>query len=678
MSKTNKKLYLSFFDFLKIDENTKKVTLEINDTLILNIDQYLYFLQSIFETIMNNFIIKNKPISVTLGGKYIRDYTFAEIYILIIFLRTNIEFDIPVTEQDLVTNPNMTSNDVHTVIEILLQRHKKYFDKHQMDKEKLADIATEIIESLTKLSITYSWIAPTSISLYDIIQFAKRDHEFNQLINMKLSDDMNIKEIERMIPNLERKLIDSIIKDKKNCLYQYVATGTVKNSQLRQMFTAVGPRMDIDKTVLPYPIKGNFLNGLQDVVESYLEAVVARNALIDKDKHIKDAGYESRKIDLNNLDTFIDPNIIDCKTKYYLEYQVENEQDLKMLRYKYQILDNGTLREIDINNKKLIGKTIKIRSHSVCALPKGVCRTCYGSNSDMLLGARIGGFPSVCIQNRMSNLTISSKHYLDTNAATVDSKTISRFFKISQDKCYLKTDREYAKVKLVIDKLFYENIMENINNSEEEDDYDMTPLENAYIEESELNKKTGEIEIQKYFFDDLKNVFLYLSSEILDENKAIKSTPTSETVEIHLGKIKLTTPIMDIRMISEGIVYQVGRFIDIIDSKMTETYNDPSLFLKDITDILKDVKIVSSIQYIETLMYNSIKDASDVSRRPNFRKPDAQIRFMSIKESIMVKDVYTSLSFEKYNNQLKNMNFFNRNIDSGAFQSFFKTTKKFM
>ena len=44
----------------------------------------------------------------------------------------------------------------------------------------------------------------------------------------------------------------------------------------------------------------------------------------------------------------------------------------------------------------------------------------------------------------------------------------------------------------------------------------------------------------------------------------------------------------------------------------------------------------------------------------------------------MHKDVYTSLSFEKYNNQLKKIGFYNRNLEAGAFQSFFRTTKKFM
>lgn len=675
------KSYLSFFDFLEIEKNGK-VVLEVSKLNTLDSEKYNYFLKSIFETILNDFVIKNKKILLLLNKKPLREYTIAEIYVLLIFLKTNIIFNINITEEDLVTVPHMTSKDVHATIEIILQRHKKYFKKHHINIEKLADIAADIIEDLSKLSITYSWVAPSSISLYDIIQFAKRDHMFNKLINMKLNDSMSIKEIERMSPLLENELKNTILKDKKSCLYQYIKTGTVKLGQVRQMFTPVGTRMDVDKTVLPYPIKGNFLNGLQDVVEAYAEAVVARNALIDKDKHIKDAGYESRKLDLNNIDTFVHPEIVDCHTKHYLTYTIESENDLKMLKYKYQILDNGTLKEIDINNKKLIGKTIKMRSHACCALkePQYVCQTCYGANSDMLLNHRVGGFPSTCLQNIMSNLTISSKHYQDTNAAIVDSKTINKFFNLSQDKCYLKTELDYSRTKLVIEKLFYENMLENINNSEEDDDYDMSPLDKdkVYIEETTIDKRSGEVHTNRYYFDNLDNVFLYLSNEIFEEKGAIKFTPTSDVVEIHFGKIELSTPLIDIRMVSEGIVYQVRRFIEIIDSKLTQTYIDPSLFLKDVVSILKDVKIYALIQHVETLMYNSIKDASNFSLRPNFLNNEVDIRMLSIKDSIMYKDVYTSLSFEKYNNQLKKVDFFNRNLKAGAFLPFFRTNKKFM
>lgn len=679
------KQHISFFDLLEIDQEKGKVTLEISKLNNIGLDRYQYLIENLFEIILNNFIIKNKPILLFLNQKFVREYTIAEIYILFLFLKNNVEFNIPININDLITHPNMTSKDVHKVIEILLQRHKAYFVKHNIDLEKLADIASDIVESITKLSIIYSWLSPTSISLYDLIQFAKRNPYFNKLINMKLNDSMSIKEIEDTIPLLEQELLNCIKNDKKNCLYQYVSTGSVKIGQLRQMLTPVGPRMDIDKTILPYPIKGNFLNGLEDVVEAYSEAVVARSALIDKDKHIRDAGYESRKLDLNNINTFIHPTIKDCGTKHYLDYFVETESHLKMIRYKYQVLKDGSLKEIDINNKKLIGEHIKLRSHAFCALtdhPGYVCQTCYGSNSNSLFGTRVGAFPSVCIQNPGSNLTISSKHHQETNAAVIKSKTIEKFFNLSQDKCYLKTEIDYSKIKLVIDKLFYENMMENINNSDEDDEYDLLPINQSrcYIEETVHNKNTGELDTNQYYFDDLDNIFLYLSSEILEEKGAIKVTPTSETVEIYFGKIDLSIPIIDIRIISEGIVYQVKRLINIIDSQLTdELYAlDPNRFVKDICDIMKELEIPILSQYVETMLYNQIKSDTNLSIRPDFRQDEVSFRILSIKNSIMHKDVYTSLSFEKYNNQLKKIGFYNRNLEAGAFQPFFKTTKKFM
>lgn len=672
------KIHYSIMDLLSLDpKNEYKTMIELNVLDTFNQNQYEYFVDSIWETILNDFRIKNKPVIVYLNGRIVRIFTIAEIYILSVLLKPNIVYKKPIEIEDICTTPNLTSNQLHDLIEQILQRFKIFFDDKKIDYEELANIAADIVEKMTKLSILYSWLAPTSFSLYDIIQFAKRNHTFNQLINMRVSDDMSVKEIEDLIPVVEKQLIDVILQDKKNCLYQYVVTDTVSHSQFRQMFTFVGPRIDVDKIILPYPIKGNFLNGLQDIVEEYAEAVVARNALIDKDKHIKTAGYESRKIDLNCLDTMIDSKVKDCKTKHYLTIFVETEADLKRLKFKYQIMPDGKLREINPDkDKHLIGTSINIRSHVVCALKnKKVCQTCFGSNAPILKGIRIGAFPSTQIQNVMSNKTISSKHYLDTNSAVANSKTLNRFFQISRDRLFLKTDMDYSRVKLVIDKLYYENLLENINNSDEED-YDATPLENIYIEESIIDKKTGEIVSTKHYFDDLVNIYLYLSNEILDEKGAIKNTPTSETVEIHFNKIDLITPIIDLRMRSEDIVYQVGRFIDLIDSKYTSTYTDPNLFMKDLLEIMREVKISTHIQHLETLMYNSIKDANDLSHRPDFSKKDINVQFLSVKESIMLKDVYTSISFEKYNNQLKNINFFKRGSETGVFHSFFRTTKK--
>lgn len=656
-----------------LEKKNDKLYLDVNILNGFSINEFEYFTDDIFETILSDIKFKNKLFDVYIGDKFIKDFTFAEFYLQCIFWKANIVFKIPITEIDFRIVPNMVSDDIHNVIEDLLKHFKVHFNKNKIDLENLSDIASWIIEKIMKFSNIFSWISPDSISIYDIIQFAKRNSTFRKLINTRIDENMNIKDVEHLLDKYGAELVQVIKEDKKNCLYQYVATGTVNKAQLRQMFVVVGYRMDIDKVILPYPIKGNFLNGLQDVVEQYAEAVTARNALIDKEKYVSDSGYEARKIDLNNFDTDIDHSVEDCGTKHYLTVKVDSEYELDMLDNKYQILDDGSLYAIDSKRDlHLIGKEIKIRSHIFCALPKNVCRTCYGANSDIMKGTRIGGFPSLKVQNKISNKTISSKHYLETNAASITSKALLRFFEIESETCYLKTDLDYSRIKLVVDKLYFENLMEQIRSSDSDDEFDMIALEGAYIVESTFDKTTNDYVDTIYSLDDLQNMSLYLTSEIFEEKACIKTNPSSEVVEILLGKLDVDVPILEISIISEGITFYLNKFVRTIDSKEINNYSHPNELMKEIIFILKEIKLSSKIQHLETLIYNLIKDGEDLSRRPDFKKKNVNIAFLPVKNAIMYKDPYTSLSFERYQNQLKYVSFFKRK-GTGAFDTFFRT-----
>ena len=100
--------------------------------------------------------------------------------------------------------------------------------------------------------------------------------------------------------------------------------------------------------------------------------------------------------------------------------------------------------------------------------------------------------------------------------------------------------------------------------------------------------------------------------------------------------------------------------------------------IKEFIKIIKEVKISTSIVYLETIMFNIIKDANNLNLRPDFTKSKVDFKFLPIKKAIMLKDVYTSFSFERYNNQLKNMSFFERGDMGSTFMPFFKTNRKLM
>lgn len=665
-----------FVSLVKYFDN--KLTLDVSSFNKFTHREYEYFLEDIWDTILNDYTIKNKRVDLFLGKKYIKTSTIAELYMQLIYWEANIKYKIPIHEIDFRITPNMITGNLHEAIEHLLSRFKTEFEKKRVDYDELASIAKNIIQRIMHFSITFSWISPDSISLYDIIQFSKRNYKFNQLIHTKLDEDMNVKEIEKRLKRLEKELIECVIDDKQNCLYPYVYTGTVNRAQLRQMFTAVGTRASIDKTVLPIPITGNFLNGLKTPAEFYAEALTARSALIDKDTFVADSGYEARKIDLNSINTTIDFDVNDCKTKHFLVLHVKDNFILNLFDKKYQILDDGSLRAIDSKNDKyLIGQTIKIRSHVYCALQNNVCKTCYGSNADIMKGTRIGCFPSIKVSSPFTNRVISSKHFTVTNSASIDNEGIRKFFTIEQNSCNLKTDIDYSNVKLTIDKLYFENLLENSNNSDSEEEYDVVPLENAILIESVLNRKTDEIVKNEYNLTDVKGMYLFLHSDLLEEKKAFRFEPNTDYVSISLDKIDISTPVFNIIVLSEGTMYYLNEFIKTIDQKCVEDICDPNEVMNKILDIFSAIDFKCKIQHVETLVSNLIKDKYDWTRRPDFRKNNVEIQILPVKKAIFYKDLYTALLFEDYLDQFKSLSFF-KHTKPGIFDSFFRTNKKFV
>lgn len=669
---------MSFLSLLEIDKDYKS-RLEINKIKKMSIEEFDVLKSDIYEIILDDYRIKNKIIHLYLNNEYVTDYTFAEFYIQMIFWRSYIYYKMAIKRDDFNVTPNMTISNIHNNIEVILKKFQQFFHAKNINQEELAKIATDIIEQINKFTIIFSWISPDTISLYDIIQFSKRNHKFHELINLTLDENMNIKDIEILLSNLEKQLIETIREDGKSGLYQYIQTGSVNKSQLRQMFTSVGTRMDIDKTVVPYPIRKSFLIGLQNAGEEYAEALTARNALIDKDKYVGDSGYEARKIDLNSIELTIDHDVEDCGTKHFLTLTIQDQQDLNRLNNKFLVDQSGKIiKAIDsVKDTNLIGKTIRIRSHIYCALNRRVCKTCYGANAEIMKGTRIGVFPSTKIQNPVSNKTISSKHYLETNSAHITSEGIIKFFEIESNTCYLKTEMDYSRIKIVIDSLYFETLLEQSQMADNPDDFDIIALENAYIVEQILDKKTGKFIDKQYPLDGLQNLYVFLSNELLEEKGAIKTSLTSDTVEIHLGKVDTFIPILNLNVVSEGVTYYLNKFVKTIDSNAIMAYQSPDEVVHEILNILNHLKMNCMIQHVETLMYNLVKDKHDYSKRPNFLHEKVQIQMLPVKTSIINKDAYTALSFERYENQLRNPLFFRRN-SSGAFDVFFRTTKKFI
>jgi len=206
-------------------------------------------------------------------------------------------------------------------------------------------------------------------------------------------DDMNgspmaISEAERVA--------EEVLKD-RDCLIGNPVRAMINSkpgslAQIKQCLIARGPVTDLDSRYFPEAIPSSFLSGMNSILESMQESRTTTKASAFKEKPIEDAEYFNRRLQLlaaviegveyicqHTADTGINLLPGDCGTPHTLKWTVHPD-DLKAIQGKYYYDEQGQLAVIRLNDRHLIGRTIRMRAVSMCLheKPQSVCAVCYG------------------------------------------------------------------------------------------------------------------------------------------------------------------------------------------------------------------------------------------------------------------------------------------------------------
>lgn len=79
----------------------------------------------------------------------------------------------------------------------------------------------------------------------------------------------------------------------------------------------------------------------------------------------------------------------DCKSKKYLEINVNKDLASKLIRRYYLDPDTKKLKLVE-NEKNILDKKIKFRSPLWCKSETGICEICYGKLAEQLQNNNIG------------------------------------------------------------------------------------------------------------------------------------------------------------------------------------------------------------------------------------------------------------------------------------------------
>ncbi|MBR1818306.1 MAG: hypothetical protein IJ772_05585 [Bacilli bacterium] len=580
-----------------------------------------------------------------------------------VYITEDFFYDLSIFDAKLLKN--ILENDVNNFIEEAQERPDGI--------NEISYFCSLMIDDFMELVSSYSAIASNTISLYEIHQLEKRSKVFASCINTQLDESKPVSEIEEQLKIGKQMVIKSILDDGKSALAMYIKARRMSEDQFAQMFYAVGPRTDVDKTILPKIMKGNFLKGYSSPSDAYIDAIAGRDAQILKHITVRDSGYLSRKINLSNLNTRINYNIQDCGTTHYLDYYVADDDFLRSIDLKYMLDDKGKLRLVHYKtDKALIGKTIKLRSHIFCACKKNeVCMTCFGGKAKRLVGTNIGGLPSIKLANPISNRLMKAKHFTTTSSMDVSNDLISKWFNVETGKMYFKNDVVNPKNKrdiyVVVPRDYVEDVIEGAADLDD-DTIDATiPLESFVVQYGPNPEDRDTIECE--------GMFLVLTDEVLEHNRSFILEYDSDEALIPVAKIADDIPIFSMIVITEAVSLYLKKIKRIIDSSYTREFTDPSKLLKNILEILLNMGISgTSVINIETLIYQLIRIPDKLYDRPDFSKEKVYFVIIPLSSSIQKSDIYTAFSFEKFKQQVTDIDTFKKS-GNGIFDPLFKVKK---
>lgn len=272
------------------------------DDIVINysIKEYNKYYNNLLNKLLKNFkstirypiykeeeLIKSpylKDAIITVNFKYNSyDMTYGNLLsLLIIFKLLNklinenqIELD---TVEDYIFEPD-NPNSFNEVLDIL------YYDL--IDIDNIKELIFDRISELSKIS---GYFVSGTVNLYDICKLRKNSKEFKDITNFKLDTTLSKAEQISSI-NKNRSKLEEILKEMDTCYRPLIKSKAgINMKQLSQIINCIGPKPDTFGNIFPDSIESNFVNGLRNRMDFFINADNARKSLITNFVNVKQSG----------------------------------------------------------------------------------------------------------------------------------------------------------------------------------------------------------------------------------------------------------------------------------------------------------------------------------------------------------------------------------------------------
>ena len=594
----------------------------------------------------------------------------------LIFWKPYCDFGKPITIDKLFDTKYISEDTIAERCDDIIAEFKEY----GITIKQMRKTIRHIIESLSSISVNFCTKIGNTINMRDIIDLANENPRFDELIHTTYDEDNMppLQEVEKDIMIRNDEAAEIIRTTPHSAINPFLcAGGNVNLGQMSQCLICIGPRSDIYGNISPVIVNTNFIRGLRNVSDYYLESFSQRKALIANRYQMCDSGYTSRQIDLATIDACL-VDVDDCGQEQTIEFYIPDDKTLKMLEYKY--IETGRNKKGEpiyhvINpktDKTLIGTTVKLRSHTICALPQGqYCKKCYGELSYVVLGFQTDLLASHSLTEPVSQTVLSTKHLNKTRTKIVQwSDDIKHFFRTESEALFIKPEFCTKEMKIGFYTEDIEEYLNMLTDGGSDDDDEEDPESGGDVMLDYVNRFVLTNGVDTHTFDNI-DTELYVNHEFLQ--KILKSNEIEEgIIYVPLYGQHEDDPIFDINIENIEISQFLKRIMALLGVKSKTTYTTISDILQKVVAAIIEINVKINFAHIESIVYNMIRNPGFIIKRPDFREKNPEYMIIPTNKSIIYsRSLTTSLSFERISQQFRDIYTYLK-TDKGVLDVFFE------
>lgn len=673
-------------------------------TYFSNKHDYELFCEAIYNYILDDYSRASENTEIITNKNKSINITLFQLLINLYLLEFNFMYKVEIDESWIWDVTTEFLNNYHKNIEKLANRIYEMIKKNKKIAAEavLSQILSNITERLERLTELLSPIATPTMDIVSFSNFCMRNRKFNELLNTTLDQTKTTKDLEIECVEKGKELKQIILEDGKSCLFPFIESDCLNQTQLTQMFVAVGPRMTTNNIVLSHVMKRSYLNGLENVGDLIAEGEIANKALIYKKRYVGDSGYMSRESNLLTQGLHIDYKTKDCGTSHYINYNVKDKKHLELIYFKNIILPNGKLHMVTSKDTDLIGTTVRMRSIVCCCHKEAgkVCMNCYGNPLEIKQKMDIGGVVAIEILNVLSNAVMAVKHHTTTNTVVFSNPIMLKYFNLEEGKLIMKKiDENLENVSLAFEKDYIEDFKDRIE--DEDYDYDDDELDSKDEDEEDIDSKSNNT-ITSKIINNLRLVvkkfnpetgdyeneeteitndgsFLVLADEMMTGSRMkLFDTPIdSDDAFLNLSSVKPGMTVFDVKYITRETSKYLKDLKSIIDrSKVNWWYNDLDTPINNFADLIIDAGLKNEeMVFLEPIIRALCRNPEEITSRPDFSKENTPTVIINLRTGILEGDLYSALIFERLTDTFENIRSF-RNHNHGINDNPFKTSDR--